>query len=140
MNTEILADINWVALLLAALAYYLLGAIWYSKILFGHKWAAYLKLDHTDPELRKGMGAMMAGSFLIMVIVALGLALLIVKFDFVSLWSGVKLGLLTGICFSATSLSISFIYERKPSGLYMIDAGYHILGNVVTAAILVLWR
>lgn len=140
MNTEILADIKWLAVLLAAAVYFLLGAAWYSKILFGHKWASYVKLDMSNPDLKKGMGGMMGGSFILMLVAAIGLALLIVKFDFISVFSGVKLGLLTGICFSATAVSVSFIYERKPAGHFLIDAGYHIAGNVAAAVVLVLMR
>ena len=54
--------------------------------------------------------------------------------------SGVKLGLLTGICFATTAVAISFIYESRPTGLYFIDCCYHLLGHVIAAIIVVVWR
>jgi hypothetical protein len=54
--------------------------------------------------------------------------------------AGVKLGLLTGICFSATAISITYLYTKKPLGLHVIDNSYHILAHVIAGAIIVLWR
>ena len=55
MGTEVFSNINWFALLIATLAYFMLGALWYSKALFGNKWAALVKLDVNDPKLKEGM-------------------------------------------------------------------------------------
>jgi hypothetical protein len=75
-----------------------------------------------------------------MLIVCTGLALLIVKFDFIGLGAGIRMGMLTGLCFATTAVSITYIYENKPSGLYLITNGYHVLGHVIAAIIIVLWR
>jgi hypothetical protein len=53
---------------------------------------------------------------------------------------GIKLGLLTGFAFAATAVSINYVYENKPSNLYLINNGYHVIGHVLAATILVLWR
>ena len=140
MNTEILSQINWYAVLVAALTYFVLGALWYSKALFGTKWAKLIKLDVNDPNLKKGMGKMMAASFVLMLITSFGLSLLIVKFDFIGLVSGIKMGFVTGLCFATTAVSINYVYQNKPGGLYLINNGYHILGHMLAAAILVMWR
>jgi len=141
MITEILSQINWLAIIVATLAYFMLGAIWYSKLLFGEKWAQLINLDTSHPEAKKGMGKMMAGSFLLMFITAVGLAILVVKFNFTdSYLYGLKLGLLTGFCFASTSVGVNYVYEKKPFSLYLINNGYHILGHILTAVILVLWR
>jgi hypothetical protein len=138
---EIFSQMNWLAVVVATLAYFMLGAIWYSKVLFGTKWATLVKLDTNDPNLKKGMGQMMAATFVIMLIVSIGLEFLIIKFNFVEdVMYGVKLGLLTGICFSAAAVSINYVYERKPTSLYLINNGYHVIGQMLVAAILVVWR
>ena len=141
MNTEYLSHVNWIAVLVATVAYFVLGALWYSKALFGTKWAQLVKLDMTNPDLKKGMGGMMVSTFVLILIVCFGLETLIVKFGFVQeLTYGIKLGLLTGLAFATTAVSISYVYERKPANLYLINNGYHILGHVIAATILVLWR
>src|SRR5262245_24082072 len=137
MNTQVFSEINWWAILVAAIAYFILGALWYSKVLFGTKWAQLTKLDMNNPELRKGMGGMMISTFVLVFIVCLGLALLIhsVKFGDDFLY-GIKLGLLTGFAFATTAVSINYVYERKPTNLYFINNGYHIVGHVIAATIL----
>jgi len=132
---------NWWAILVAAVAYFILGAIWYSKALFGSKWAKLVNLDVTNPDLKKGMGGMMFSTFVLILIVCFGLSLLVnmIKFDDNYLY-GIKLGLLTGFAFATTAVSISYVYERKPTDLYLINNGYHIIGHVIAATIIVLWR
>lgn len=141
MNTEVFSHLNWWAVLVASIAYFILGAIWYSKALFGTKWAQLIKLDLNNPDLKKGMGNMMAATFVLIFVVCFGLALLIHMINFGdNFLYGIKLGLLTGIAFATTAISINYVYERKPSNLYLINGGYHVFGHVIAATILVLWR
>ena len=51
----IIQHIHWLAVLAAAVAYFSLGAIWYSKVLFAKKWLALTKIDASDPNASKGM-------------------------------------------------------------------------------------
>ena len=141
MNTGIFSHINWLAVLVATVAYFVLGALWYSKALFGSKWAKLVNLDTNNPDLKKGMGGMMLSTFVLMFIVSFGLEVLIVKINFAQEFLfGIKLGLLTGLAFATTAVSINYVYERRPSNLYLINNGYHVIGHVVVATILVLWR
>ena len=140
MNTQIFSDINWLAVLVAAIVYFMLGAVWYSKALFGTKWAAVVGLDMSDPNKSKAMAKMMAGTFVLILITCMGIAMLVTRMDLSVLPSALKLGLITGICFATTAVSISFIYESRPTALYFIDCGYHLAGHLIAAIILVLWR
>ena len=141
MNTDFLSHMNWLAILVATVAYFMLGALWYSKALFGTKWIQLLKIDTSNPDLRKGMGGMMIATFVLILIVCFGLETLIVKVNFgQELTYGIKLGLLTGLAFATTAVSINYVYERKPTNLYLISNGYHVVGHVIAATILVLWR
>ena len=127
--------------MVAAVGYFILGAVWYSKALFGTKWAQLIKLDMNNPDLRKGMGKMMASTFTLIFIVCFGISVLIQMIGFEdNLLYGIKLGLLTGFAFAATAVSINYVYENKPSNLYLINNGYHVTGHVLAAIILVLWR
>ena len=140
MNTEIFSQINWLAVLVAAIAYFMLGALWYSKALFGSKWAAVVGLNMNDPDKSKGMAKMMIGTLVLILVTCIGLALLVNRLDLFVFSSGLRLGAITGICFASTAVSISFIYESRPTALYFIDCGYHLAGHLIAAIILVLWR
>ena len=140
MNTEFLSHVNWLAVIVATIAYFLLGALWYS-VLFGKKWAQLVKIDTGNPDMKKGMGGMMISTFVLTLLICFGLEVLVIKFNFVQeVAYGIKLGLLTGLAFATTAVSIHYIYENKPTNLYLINNGYHVLGHVIAASILVLWR
>ncbi|HUM64922.1 MAG TPA: DUF1761 domain-containing protein [Chitinophagaceae bacterium] len=140
MDTGIFSQINWLAVTAAAIAYFVLGAIWYSKTLFGTRWATLVGMDMNDPNKNRGMAKMFTTTLILIIVTCIGLAILVNRLDLVFLLSGLKLGLLTGICFATTAVSISFIYESRPTGLYFIDCGYHLVGHIVAAIILSLWR
>jgi len=140
MNSSIFSGFNWLAVLASAAAYFMLGAVWYSKSFFGSKWAELVGLSMKNPDKNKGTAKMMAGTFLLMIIACIGIAMLVYRLDLFVLSSALKLGLTTGICFASTAVAISFIYESRPTGLYFIDCGYHVAGHIIAAIILVMWR
>jgi hypothetical protein len=139
MIIEIIKHLHWLPVLLGAIGYFALGAIWYS-FLFQKQWIAYNKIDMSNPEGKKGIGAIMFASFILMFITSLALAILV---DINGVWGwmgGIKLGLFTGVCFASTSIGINMLYEKKPLGLFFINAGYQVLGNVIAAIIIVFSR
>lgn len=140
MNTAFLSNLNWIAILLGALGYFALGALWYSKVLFAPKWIAYTKVDVSDPNATKGMAGLMVMSFIWMCVNALGIAILRERIGDVEGWmGGVKLGLMTGLFFGTAAISISYLYEKRPMGLYFINGGYTVLGNIIAAVIICSW-
>ena len=139
MFTEILNDFNWIAILTGAIGYFALGAIWYS-FLFQKKWIAYNKIDMNDPNGKKGVGVIMLASFVVMFITSIGIAFLAYRIGVWGWMSAVKLGIFTGVCFSCTSMAINMLYEKKPMGLFFINGGYQVLGNIIAALIIVCRR
>ena len=139
MNTEFVNNINWLAVICGALGYFALGALWYSKILFAGQWIGYTKIDPNDPEAKKGMGAIMFMSLVFMFISALGIAILRDRIGITGLMGGIKLGVLTGVFFGATAISISYLYEKRPFGLYLINGGYTLAGNIIASVIICNW-
>ena len=141
MNTDFLKDINWLAVLVAGIAYWALGALWYSKVLFANKWLAYTKINPNDPDAKKGMGIMFGGSLVLMVLTATGLSILVHRMDITACWmSGLKLGAITGLLFGTTAIAVSYLYEKRPWGLYLINCGYTLAGNIIAAVIVCCWQ
>ena len=139
MNMEIFKDINWLAVLVGALGYFFLGAIWYS-FLFKNAWIRLNKIDMSNPDGKKGVGAIMFASFVMMFITSLAISILANR---IGVWEwphGIKLGAFTGLGFAFTSMAINMLYEKKPMGLYFINGGYQLLGNIIAAVIIVCWR
>lgn len=139
MNTALFTTINWLAVIAATAAYFGLGAIWYSA-LFGKRWVAFHNLNVNDPEMKKGVAAIMLSSLFLMAVSVFCLAMLVGRLNLTEAVSGLKLGLLTGIGFAATAISIGYLYTKKPFGLHLIDGFYHVIGNVVAAVLLCVWH
>jgi MFS family permease len=140
MDTTIFSQINWLAVLCGALAYFILGALWYSKLLFANKWIELTGVDASNPEAKKDMGPIMLASFVLMFLTALGIAILNSKLGLIGGWmSGIKLGLTTGLLFGATAISISYLYEKRPTGLHFINGAYTVVGNILAAIVICSW-
>ena len=139
MNTSLFTDMNWLAIAVATIVYFFLGAIWYTA-LFGKKWIQYQKINVNDPNMKEGSGVIMFMSFLLMAIAVICIALLVERMQLTQALSGIKLGLLTGLGFAITAISISYLYVKKPLGLHFIDGGYHLAGHIAAGVILCLWQ
>lgn len=140
MGTEIFSQINWLAVLVAAIAFFVLGAIWYS-FLFRGSWIKLTAVIMDDPNAKKGIAGIMLSSFVLTFICAIGLALFVNKANTPLSWmSGAKVGLVAGICFCATAISNSYLYEKRPFGLHLINGGYNVVGCLIAGIILAVWR
>jgi hypothetical protein len=139
MNNELFSHINWLAVLVAAVAYFMLGALWYSKALFANSWIKAANINMSDPNMRKGIAQIMVTSFILMFIASVGLAVIISRVGASGWMTGLKVGLLASICFSATGISISYLYEKKPMTLHMINCLYHVVGCSIAGIIIAVW-
>jgi len=134
-----LSHLNWLHVLVATIAYFLLGAIWYS-FLFQKQWVRYQNIDMSNPDAKKGAGMIMLVGFIWTFIMVTGIAVLVYKTPLLGgAISGIKLGLTTGLL-SALAISMTYLYMKKPAGLHFIDGLYHVIGQIIAAIILVCWQ
>ena len=80
MNTELFSHLNWLAVIVAGLAYFVLGAIWYSFI-FKNAWIKASGVNANDPNMKKGVAQTMLASLVLMIVASLGIALFLSKID-----------------------------------------------------------
>jgi Protein of unknown function (DUF1761) len=138
MNTDLFSQINWLAVLVAALAFFFLGAIWYSA-LFRDAWIKAVGVNMNDPNARKGIAGIMITSFVTILITSIGLALFINRIGSGGWMTGLKVGLIAGICFCAASICNSYLYEKRPLALLLINSFYNIVGCVIAGIIISVW-
>jgi hypothetical protein len=138
MNTDLFSQINWLAVLVASLAYFFLGAIWYSA-LFRNSWIKATGIVMND-DARKGIAAIMIASFITVVITCVGLAFFITRFRMGNWMTGCKVGLIAGICFSAATICNSYLYEKRPIALSAINSLYNIIGCIIAGIIIAIWK
>ena len=128
--------INWLGVVLGAVAFFAVGAIWYT-VLFGKAWQAAVGLS--DDQLKTGanMPVIFGTCFLLEFIVALTVGHM---FDYLQPTDRNKLmitiGLAAGIM--APAIGISYLYMRKPLKLWLIDTGHFIVGMAALGGVFAL--
>ncbi len=142
MFTYLFPLLNWLHIVVAAIAYFALGALWYSKILFANPWIKGHGINVMDPNGKKGMAGIMIGSFVLMFLTTVGVAILqqlipAYKLDAAHV---VKYSLLLSCLFSFTTISVGYLYNKKPLSVHLIDGLYHVVGINIAALILAEWK
>lgn len=125
-------QIDLLAILLAALVNLLIGFVWYSPWLFGKYWK---KLSGFGEEYRRGKLAPL-WAFLISLVTAYILGFFVVFLGVTTVTDGMFVGFLIWFGFIATTLISKMIWNRAPFKLFLIEAGYRLLGFLVMGGIL----
>lgn len=128
-----IAGLNWVAVLLAAACAFLIGALWYSRNLFGSTWL--LEIGLTEKAYDKNQLAVISvATFVLQFVAAAALALFL---GAGSGWRvGLQSGLIVGLCWVATAYGITYFYEQRSLRLFMINAGYYVVLFAVMGAVI----
>ena len=136
-----ISNINFLALVIAAMASFALGAIWYSPLLFSKAWQSAVGLT-TESLEKANMALIFGSSFVLILLMNFGLAVIVQGHagKDVTALSGALYGFLIGLFFVATSIGINILYQRKTFTLWLIDAGYQVIYLTISGAILGGWR
>jgi Protein of unknown function (DUF1761) len=128
---------NYVAVLVAAIAYWLLGAVWYG-VLFGKQWMA---LENITPEQASSMNpvAPYVISFILNLVIAFVLAQLCAWRNANTAARGAALGILMWIGFLGPVTYTTYMYEMRPKQLFAINEFYALVGMCLMGAILGAW-
>lgn len=117
-------ELNWIAVIAAAVSAFLLGGLWYSPLLFSKAWMRLSGI--TEEKARSGnMALIFGGTFLLSLIAATVFGLFLGPNPSMTLALGA--GASAGLCWVAASLGINYLFEQKPLGLFLINGGYHTL-------------
>ncbi|MDQ2824797.1 MAG: DUF1761 domain-containing protein [Verrucomicrobiota bacterium] len=131
---------NWLAILCAGAAYWVLGYVWYS-LLFGKLWCAEL-IKHRG-ERPSPSGGEMAGklisTFVSNLVAAAAMAYLFKRTGITDMSHALRLAAAAGIGFAGTAVTIVSIWESKPTTIWFIDVGYYFVGALLMAIIFVSW-
>ncbi len=128
---------NYLAVFVAALAYWLLGALWYGA-LFHNAWMA---LEHVTPEQAAGANpaAPYIISFVLNIVIAFVLAQLCAWRNANTAARGAALGILMWIGFVGPVTYTTNMYEMRPVQLFAINEFYALVGLCLMGAILGAW-
>ena len=136
------ANVNILAVLVAALLTFLLGAFWYSPVLFAKQWMAAQGYapEKLDAMKRRGATRAYVVSVVCYVVMAYVVALLASYTNSTTLAQGLWLGFLSWLGFAATIGLTAHMFSEKPIAAWVIDAGYQLAYLVIMGALLSVWR
>jgi Protein of unknown function (DUF1761) len=131
-----MSQMNYLAVVVAAVSSFLLGGLWYSPALFGRTWQREAG-DTRKPG--EGHPARVFGlSFLFALVAALAYAALIPA-PSTALQAAIQ-GLALGAGVVAASFGINYQFANRSTKLLLIDGGYHTAQFCIYGLILGLWR
>jgi hypothetical protein len=134
-------QLNYLAIVAAAVAAWAIGALWYSPALFARAWVAAHRYTPEDLErLKKGAGRAYAVSFLCYLLMAAALGILASYMALSRPHQGLQLGLLVWGGFALPLGLSAHVFSDKRWSAWVIDAGYQLVYLVVMSLILTAWR
>lgn len=136
--TSVWGDVNWWAIVVATLATFALGSVYYARSVLGNVWMKLAGLTQADikkADLKMSMGA----TLVVTLVSAWGLAVMEKLLSVDGWMSGAGFGLFVGLVFVATGWLVNALYEQRSIKLWKINAGYATLALVVIGAVLAAW-
>jgi Protein of unknown function (DUF1761) len=138
-DSQVRVQPNYLAILVAAIANFLLEAGWYT--LFMKTWLSgtghsmeWLVANGVSPALQYATALASAA------VMALAISCVIQATGPQTAWRGIKAGALLWLGFELTALSTDYIFEVRPFSLFAVDAGFWLFGMVIMGAIVGAWK
>ncbi len=132
------ASIDYVAVLVAALIFMVVGFVWYALPVFGRSWMKEIGLKEKDLKAGPGTGyalAMLGG-----LVQAYVLAHFIDYAGADSWEKGAATGLWIGVGFIAMAIAANYIFAKRSATLWLIDSGYFVVSLALAGALLAVWQ
>ena len=110
---------------------YLLGALWYSPLMFGKPWLALQTRDPSEMKMDAKVFALSIGAWLITALCFNYLFISLIQEQ--SLLSALRLAVVVWLGFSCCSEAMAVAFGGKNIRLSMIDLPYHLSGLLLIA-------
>ena len=130
-------QLHYPAVIAAALLSFVLGALWYSPIMFGKAWMREAGISEEKSRQAK-LGVVFSVAALASLVMAFNLAAFIGPKA--SLQFGLFAGFATGFGWVAMALAVIYLFEQRSFKLWAINSGYQIVALTVMGGLLGVWR
>ncbi|MFO0702811.1 MAG: DUF1761 domain-containing protein [Candidatus Andersenbacteria bacterium] len=137
--------INYLAVLVAALAAMVIGAIWYAPPVLGNKWMQLVNLDKDKARTGAALGyfGMLVASLVTAYVLAHSIAFVAVTPyfpNFSPIMQGLMTGLFSWIGFVVPVLVSGPLFAKSSWHLFFITAGHYLVSLLAMGAIIGAWR
>lgn len=131
-----MVEINYLAVLVAAVSAFVLGGAWYSPALFGKVWSR--EAGVTEEMAKQGHPAKVFGGAFVLSLLAAGS---FAVFLGTTPWKAATFhGFVAGLFWVAASFGINYLFAQRSFKLWLIDGGYHTLQFTLYGLIIGLWH
>jgi hypothetical protein len=134
--SQTVSHIHWLAVVVAAIAGFPLGALWYGPLL-GKAWMAATGVTHERAQ-QANKAQLYGTTLLLNLVIATSLAMFIGPTA--SLGEGLFAGFMAGFTYVAMALGVTYLFEFRSFKLWAINAGYQVIVFSVMGTILGAWH
>jgi hypothetical protein len=135
-----LPQMNYLAVLVSAVAIFILGGLWYSPMLFSKPWTRLMGISEEQARGARPNPVMFLLAFVCGLLIAAALAVVVRHFPPVTPLRGALVGTFCWIGFAGATSYANVIFAKKPLPLWVIDSGYNLVSFIVAGLILGAWR
>ncbi len=132
-----MGEVNLVAIVAGALAFWLVGAIWYG-VVFGKAWQKAAGMS--DDQLRHGNMALIFGLTLLFELLIATVLWHTIERSQASPHGVMMMAIGFGAAIMTPAIGINYLYLRKTLAHFLIDAGHFIVGMTAMGGVFLLFR
>jgi hypothetical protein len=137
MIFDVFGDLNWLAIVVATIAWFAFSAIWYSVPPLSAAWQKAAKVDMTGegPPLALLFIPTLIGYFVTSVVIAL----ISRAVGATEVMDGVSLGVALGVGFGLVNALVNQVYESKGRSYWLINGINATVAYTIVAVIVAVW-
>ncbi len=130
-------NLNWLAIIVAAVSAFALGGLWYSPLLFAERWMKETGITEEKAK-NNSMMKVFGFSFILSVIASFFLAMFIGP-DAGAVF-GAMAGFMAGLGWVFTFMGISYLFESRSLAHFLINALYSVVSLTIMGLIIGVWQ
>ncbi len=134
------SNLNYLAIIVSAAAYFLIGGVWYALV-FTKPWMAALNFGASmKQKAEKDFPKSLATHFASGLVTSFVMANVARVMGLASFLEGMELGVWAWLGFAVTINANSFMFERRPAAVFIINSGFFLVAFGIVGGIVTAWR
>lgn len=136
MILDFFGDLNWLAILVASIAWFAFSAIWYSLPPLSNAWQRAAKVTPTEG---RPLVSLLVPTFLGYIVTTVVIALLSRAIGAADFRDGIALGVVLGVGFGVVGALVTQLYEQKGGTYWLINGINSVIAYSIVAVIVTVW-
>lgn len=130
-------NLNWLAIVVAAVSAFVLGGLWYSPLMFVKRWMKETGITEESTK-KTNMLKVFGLAFILSLMASFFLAMFIGARAGIGF--GAMAGFMAGLGWVFTFMGISYLFEARTFAHFLINSMYSIVSLTIMGAIIGVWQ